>query len=185
MPTDNKPPSDHLQTSDLKCMVNAMAVELPVFYPSDPVSWFQRAEGQFGVRSITQDEMKFWYVLSALDAKTSTRASRVIARLTKGTKYELLKDFLIRTYNHTGSMPNASSLPQSWETGNLQPSPTNYTVHNMASLHTPKSGQHNNSLQEAQLHLSIFVTWGTVQLRNIGDEQRWHSFLILTAAIME
>lgn len=64
MTLEPKPLVDDLHTPDLKTTVNAVVVKLPEFYQSNPASWFLRAEAQFGIRSISQDETKFWPVLT-------------------------------------------------------------------------------------------------------------------------
>lgn len=85
--------------------VNEVTVKLP-FYTMDPVTWYQRAEAQLGLRGILLHKTKFWHILSALDADTSACASQVVASVKVGLKHSTLKAFLIKCYMR---------LPSRWE----------------------------------------------------------------------
>ena len=54
--------------------VDVVTAKLPVFWSTSPSAWFVQAEAQFAIRSITQDYMPYYHVVSAFDSATSTRA---------------------------------------------------------------------------------------------------------------
>ena len=52
---------------------NAVTLNLPPFWTSQPRVWFQRAEAQFALRHVTADDTKYYYVVAALDQETAQR----------------------------------------------------------------------------------------------------------------
>ncbi len=54
---DAPPHQQQQQTPNLK---------IPLFWASNPEAWFGMVEGQFILRNITQDNLRFYYVLGAL-----------------------------------------------------------------------------------------------------------------------
>lgn len=90
-----KPPS----TTATPLAVTTVSVKLPEFFQADPESWFQCAEAQFGIRAGSNDETKFWHVLAALDAETSAHTARTIFQAKTRSKYQAIKEFLIKTFS--------------------------------------------------------------------------------------
>jgi hypothetical protein len=41
-------------------------LKLPAFWSSNPEAWFAMVEGQFVIKCVTQDIMKFYHVLGSL-----------------------------------------------------------------------------------------------------------------------
>lgn len=101
--------------------VSPITVKLPTFYTSDPLSWFQRTEAQFGLRGISADETKFWHVLASLDVDTLAHMSCVIAQVKSGEKYTTLKSFLIKCYSLT-SWERADRVLATTHLGDRRPS---------------------------------------------------------------
>ena len=52
--------------------VYAATVKLPDFWQHNPRPWFQHIEAQFQLRGITQDMTKYFHVVAALDASTTS-----------------------------------------------------------------------------------------------------------------
>ena len=52
---------------------NAVSLKLPPFWTSQPQVWFQQAEAQFTIHSITANDTKYAYVVAALDQDTASR----------------------------------------------------------------------------------------------------------------
>ena len=55
----------------------AVAIKLPDFWPEDPEIWFVRV-AQLRSRSVTQDQTKFDYIVSALDNTTAAEVKSVL-----------------------------------------------------------------------------------------------------------
>lgn len=72
-----------------------VSIKLQDFYTKDPEAWFTCPEAQFGICSVTQNETRFWYVLTSLDAETSTHTNRIVHDAKTGSKYQCLKEHLI------------------------------------------------------------------------------------------
>ena len=77
---------------------HAVSLKLPTFWTSQPEVWFAQAEAQFNIRKITNDETKYYYVLSALDQATATRLLDLINQPPTERKYGTLKERLIDTF---------------------------------------------------------------------------------------
>ena len=78
--------------------VYAVTVKLPDFWQQNPRAWFQHIEAQFQLRGITQDVTKYFHVVAALDASTTTRAMMLLEDPPQDGKYDAIKTFLLRLY---------------------------------------------------------------------------------------
>jgi len=78
--------------------VATVSVKLPSFWTSNPSGWFHQAEAQFGLRGITNDQTKFWYLVAALDSDASVRAASFLQNPPQHNKYEELRNFLLNAY---------------------------------------------------------------------------------------
>ena len=52
-------------------MAAAVAIKLPPFWPDKTDLWFAQAEAQFGLKSITVEKTKYFYVVTMLDSQTA------------------------------------------------------------------------------------------------------------------
>ena len=86
------PPQQQQQPPNLK---------IPPFWASNPEAWFGMVEGQFILRNITQDNLRFYYVLRALPES----AVRVLGDLMRGPPppdaYQQLKTRLLAAHTLT------------------------------------------------------------------------------------
>jgi hypothetical protein len=57
-------PSTRPDSTDV---INRVGVRVPPFWTEKPAVWFAQLEGQFALSVITQDETKFYNVISHLD----------------------------------------------------------------------------------------------------------------------
>ena len=73
--------------------VESIALKLPTFWVSSPSAWFAQAEAQFALKSISQDETKYYHVVASLDTTTATRALSIITN-----KYPVIKSFLTSAF---------------------------------------------------------------------------------------
>mgnify|MGYP001544679643 CR=1 FL=1 len=78
--------------------INAVAVKLPTFWPSNPRAWFVQAEAQFTLRQITSEETKYAYVVASLDQQTAARCIAFLERAQSADKYKTFKKHLIQTF---------------------------------------------------------------------------------------
>ena len=101
--------------------INVTAVKLPTFWTENAASWFNQAEAQFALRNITQDETKYYHVVSSLDMHTSARANVLMQNPPATNKYTALKNFLLKAYQL--SEPERADMLLAMESlGNRRPS---------------------------------------------------------------
>jgi hypothetical protein len=67
MQHDAAPSTRPEQPPDSTGFINRVGVWVPPFWPEKPAVWFAQLEGQFALSGITQDETKFYYIISHLD----------------------------------------------------------------------------------------------------------------------
>ena len=79
-------------------LINATSVKLPEFWMKSPSVWFARIEAQFNTKNITQDQTKYDYVVSALDANTAEEIKHILLNPPTTGKYESLKNELNKTF---------------------------------------------------------------------------------------
>ena len=77
---------------------HSVAVQLPMFNRLAPSSWFHLADANFNLRSISQSETKYWYVVSKLDAYTLKKLSAFLAAPRGKDPYAEIRSVLCLTY---------------------------------------------------------------------------------------
>ena len=77
---------------------HAVALKLPTFWTDKPDLWFCSVEAQFAIRNITQDETKYYYVVSALTNDMASAVSSVLTNPPAKDKYVTLKTALEKFY---------------------------------------------------------------------------------------
>ena len=77
---------------------HSVAVQLPTFIRLAPSSWFHLADANFHLRSITQSETKYWYVVSKLDAETLKKLSAFLAAPRGKDPYADIRSVQCQTY---------------------------------------------------------------------------------------
>ena len=75
--------------------IQAVSVKLPGFWPSNPRAWFLQAEAQFNIRNITAEDIKYSYVVAALDKEVAASCISILERTPGTDKYKYLKQQLI------------------------------------------------------------------------------------------
>ena len=78
--------------------VNTTSVKLPDFWTKSPAVWFARIEAQFSTKGITQDQIKYDFVVSALDSNTAEEIQHILINPPATNKYESLKKALNKTF---------------------------------------------------------------------------------------
>ncbi|MEE4247211.1 MAG: hypothetical protein V2I33_17500 [Kangiellaceae bacterium] len=100
--------------------VAAVAVKLPTFWTTNATAWFAQAEAQFQLRNIVQDDTRYYYVVAALDAETSNRATLILQRPPADEKYAKLKKFLLNSFEPSEA-ERAEQLLNMGELGDRKP----------------------------------------------------------------
>ena len=77
---------------------HSVAVQLPTFNRLAPSSWFHLADANFHLRSISQSELKYWYVVSKLDPDTLKKLSSFLAAPRGKDPYAEIRSVLCLTY---------------------------------------------------------------------------------------
>ena len=75
--------------------VEAYAIKIPPFWPSDPQVWFGQVEAQFATRGITSQRTMFHYVVGSLSQEIATEIRDLIIRPPEEQPYDVLKEKLI------------------------------------------------------------------------------------------
>lgn len=75
---------------------NRITIRIPPFWPEEPELWFAQLEGQFSLYGIIEDEAKYAYTLSRIEAKQAREIKDVITHPPTQNKYETIKKALIR-----------------------------------------------------------------------------------------
>ena len=78
---------------------NTVAVKVPAFWTNNPKAWFSQLEAQFGLRNVTVDDTKFWYVVSNLDRDAADRCTAFLEAVPDTDKYPAIKRHLIRCFD--------------------------------------------------------------------------------------
>ena len=100
---------------------NAVSLKLPTFWTAQPQVWFQQAEAQFTIRSITSDQTKYAYTVAALDQDTASRLLDLLRTPPGDNKYTAIKAHLIKTFGLTRRV-RANRLLQMGDLGDRMPS---------------------------------------------------------------
>lgn len=100
---------------------NAVSFKLPTFWASHPQVWFQQAEAQFTIRSITADPTKYAYIVAALDQDTAGRLLDLLRAPPTENKYTAIKTRLMKTFGLTRRV-RANRLLQMGDLGDRPPS---------------------------------------------------------------
>ena len=77
---------------------NTISLKLPKGWKSSASFWFVQTEAQFGLREITADATKYYYVVSALGSSTATRVASFLKNPLEEEKYKTFKTHLLKTF---------------------------------------------------------------------------------------
>lgn len=76
--------------------VNRVAMRIPPFWPKDPKLWFSQLEGQFALGAVTDDDVRYGYVLFKLEPRQAREIKDVITNPPSSNKYAAIKSALIQ-----------------------------------------------------------------------------------------
>lgn len=76
----------------------AVTIKIPTFWTVNPEAWFQHAEAQFALRNVTSSEMRYFYVVSSLDAPTAIRVAPFLSNFCTPHDYMELKTLFLETF---------------------------------------------------------------------------------------
>ncbi|KAK5638787.1 hypothetical protein RI129_013082 [Pyrocoelia pectoralis] len=94
---------------------------LPPFWPEQPAAWFAQVEGQFNLYGITDDEKKYYSVVSNLDTRYESEVVDIIISPPNTQKYEKLKRELVDRLS-TSQEEKTKQLLEFEELGDRKPS---------------------------------------------------------------
>lgn len=75
--------------------VSRVAVKLPSYWPRDPTLWFAQAEAQFSICNITEEQTKFFHVVSNLSPDAAAEVRDIILK-PPTNPYTRLKEALVQ-----------------------------------------------------------------------------------------
>ena len=129
-----------------------MALKLPLFWTTCPSDWFAKIEAQFSIRNITADDTKYYYVVSALDSATATRAQSLLVSPPTENKYQAIKDFLISAFD-LSEYERASALFAMPGFGDSKPSELMDSMLTLMGSHKPCFLFRHLFLQQLSTHI--------------------------------
>lgn len=92
-------PPEGTPNSSVPTDINALLVKLPVFWSSNPLTWFIQAEAQFSLGKITSDVSKYNYVVATLPQDIAESVSDILKSPPNADLYTNLKKVLIERYS--------------------------------------------------------------------------------------
>ncbi|GBP26300.1 Retrovirus-related Pol polyprotein from transposon 297 [Eumeta japonica] len=108
-------------------IINRVSVRVPPFYPTRPSLWFASLESQFALAKITQDETKYHYAISQLEASYADIVEDVIMA-PAADKYQRLKTELIKRLTASRERQVKQLLNhEELDYGRCDTQPTNYS----------------------------------------------------------
>jgi len=113
--------------------------KLPPFWKENPILWFAQIEAAFSIARITNDDMKFRYVVLNLDNTALPFVSDIVASPPLENKYRALKDRIINSFDET-TESKLRKLIRGHEVGDDKPSKILHRLRNLAA------GQCNDSI---------------------------------------
>lgn len=116
--------------------VAAVTLKLPSFWQGQPEAWFALAEAQFSLRNISADDTRYYYIVSALDAETATRALSIISAPPSTNKYDTIKAHLLSAYGLSNA-ERATALFNLKGLGDSKPSELMDSMLSLLGSHTP------------------------------------------------
>lgn len=79
--------------------INRVALKLPPFWDKNAALWFANIEAQFVISGITQDDTKFYSVISALSSDILSYVGDIVLSPPASDKYQALKSRLISEFS--------------------------------------------------------------------------------------
>ena len=102
--------------------VNAVALKLPMFWPTAPEVWFMQAEAEFDIKGITGESTKFSYLVASLPQDVARQTLTTATDLARNpNRYTALKERLMVAYSLT-PYQRACQLLDGTNIGNQRPS---------------------------------------------------------------
>ncbi|XP_064482614.1 uncharacterized protein LOC135395311 [Ornithodoros turicata] len=101
--------------------LDAVALKLPPYWPSDPALWFAHIESQFATRGVSCQLTKFHYVVSALSPAEAAEVRDIIMTPPASRPFDRLKEELVRRTT-ASEQRRLQQLITSEELGDRKPS---------------------------------------------------------------
>ena len=142
--------------------VESVALKLPLFWTGCPSAWFAQIEAQFSIRKITADGTKYYYVVSALDSATATRAQSLLVSSPTENYYQAIKEFLISAFD-LSEYERASALFAMPGLGDSKPSELMDSMLALLGSHKPCFLFRHLFLQQLPTHIRAPITQSKIE----------------------
>ena len=133
-----------------------------MFWTSCPSVWFAQIEAQFSIRNITADDTKYYYVVSAFDFATATRAQSLLVSPPTENKYQAIKEFLISAFD-LSEYERASSLFAMTGLGDSKPSELMDSMLALMGSHKPCFLFRHLFLQQLPTHIRAPIAQSKIE----------------------
>ncbi|XP_014367029.2 uncharacterized protein LOC106717641 [Papilio machaon] len=107
--------------SDDNSDICRIGVRMPPFWPEKPLLWFSQIESQFCISKITDDDIKFHFLITNLDRRYISDIEDLITSPPTTGKYEKLKSEIIKRLS-ISKEKKLKQLLQAEEMGDRKPS---------------------------------------------------------------
>lgn len=83
---------------EMALAVDAISIKLPIFWETNPKSWFTLVEAQFALKGITSELTKFYHALQAIDRSVICKVAHFTDNPPPSNQYSGLKETLLEAF---------------------------------------------------------------------------------------
>ena len=102
-------------------MANSAMLRLPEFWEAAAAAWFNHAEAQFAVHNVTDDDTRFYHVVTSMSCSTALKAESFVSAPPPHGKYTGLKAHLLELFE-LSQQERADRLLELSDLGDRKPS---------------------------------------------------------------
>ena len=101
--------------------IQSVSLKLPQFWADGAKIWFQQAESQFAIRTITAQRTKYLHIIAALPGEIAVKLQDFFENVPEENQYTVLKSRLLKKFSYT-DLEKAEMVRSMPGLGNRNPS---------------------------------------------------------------